>query len=127
MLGELDPASRPKTRSRNKLILNMNKLLNPSLNIKGVTITDDNSADEESKIDKVSTRRKEAVVKISALHPEKRKNPLQSAEDSSQPEPKLSAIFLELRNELLKQQQGKEIEVSYDEDQLLIDEAIPKK
>ena len=55
-------------------------------------------------------------MKISALQPEKRKKPLQSVEDSSHPEPKLSAIFLELRNELLEQQQEKETEVSYDED-----------
>ena len=55
----------------------------------------------------MSSRRKEAVVKSLALHLEKRKKPLQSVEDSSQPEPKLSAIFLELRNELLEQQQGK--------------------
>ena len=47
MLGELAPGWRPKTRPRNKLRLNMNKLLNPSLNIKGVTIIDDNSVDEE--------------------------------------------------------------------------------
>ena len=73
MLGELAPGWRPKTRPRNKLRLNMKKLLNPNLNVKGVTVIDDNSADEESKIDKVSSRRKEAVVKSSALHPEKRK------------------------------------------------------
>ena len=47
MPGELAPSWRPKTRPRNKLRLNMKKLLNPSLNIKGVTVIDDNSADEE--------------------------------------------------------------------------------
>ena len=39
----------------------------------------------------------------------------------------LYAIFFELRNELLKQQQEKETEISYDEDQLKINEVIPNK
>ena len=47
MMGDLAPAWRPKTRPRNKLRLNMKKLLNPSLNIKEVTVIDYNSADEE--------------------------------------------------------------------------------
>ena len=119
MMGESAPTWRPKTRPRNKLRLNMNKLLNPSLNTKEVTVLDDDSIDEKLKVDKVSSkRRKEAVAKTSSFHPAKAKRSLQSVEDSSQPKPKLSAIFLGLRNELLKQQQAKEAKVSYDEDQL---------
>ena len=94
MMGELAPAWRPKTRPRNKLRLSMKKLLNPSLNTKEVTVLDDVSSDEKPNIDKVSSKRKkEAVVRCSALHPAKGKKSLQSVEDSSQPKPKLSAIF----------------------------------
>ena len=74
-----------------------------------------------------SKGKKEAAVRSLALHPAKEKKSLQSVEVSSHTETKLFAIFVELRNELLKQQQEKETEVSYDEDQLLIDETIPKE
>ena len=47
MMGESTPAWRPKTRPRNKLSLNMKKLLNPRLNTKEVTVLDDDSADEK--------------------------------------------------------------------------------
>ena len=94
MMEELATSWSPRTRSRNKLRLNMKKLLNPSLNVKGVTVLDDNSADEESKIDKGSSRKKEAVVRSSVLHPAKGKKSLQSVEDSSHIETRLSAIFV---------------------------------
>ena len=105
----------------------MKKLLNPSLNTKEVTVLDEVSSDDEKpKIDTLSSKKKKgAVVRSSVLHPAKGKKSLQSVEDSSQHEPKLSTIFLELRNELLEQQQEKKTKVSYDEDQLLIDEATP--
>ena len=78
------------------------------------------------KVDQVSSKRKkETVAKTSSFHPAKEKNPLQSVADSSQPEPKLSTIFLELRNDLFKQQQVKEVEVPYVEDQQLQEEATP--
>ena len=78
MMGELAPTWRPKTRSRNKLRLSMKKLLNPSLNTKEVTVLDDVSSDEKPKIDKVSSKRKkEAVVRSSALHRAKEKRSLQ--------------------------------------------------
>ena len=104
MMGELTPAWRPKTRPRNKLRLSMKKLLNPSLNTKDVTVLDDVSSDDEKpKSDKVSSKKKkEAVVRDSALQPAKGKKSSQSVEDSSHTEIKLSVIFVELRNELLK-------------------------
>ena len=43
-------------------------------------------------------------------------------EESSLTQTKLSAVFLELRDEMSKEQQRKEIEVSYSEGQQLIDE-----
>ena len=78
MMGELAPAWRPKTRSRNKLRLFMKKILNPSLNTKEVTVLDDVSSDEKAKIDKESSKRKkEAVVRSSSLHRAKEKRSLQ--------------------------------------------------
>ena len=47
MLGELAPVWRPKTRPRNKLRLNMKKLLNPKLNKERVTVIYDSSSDEK--------------------------------------------------------------------------------
>ena len=98
MMGELASTCRPKTRPRNKLRLNMKKLLNHRLNTKEVTVLDNDSSDEK---------------------------PLKIVEESSLTETKLSAIFLELRGEMLKEQQKKETEVSYSEDKLLIDEIAP--
>ena len=78
------------------------------------------------KVDQVSSKRKkETVAKNSSFHPAKEKKSLQSVADSSQPEPKLSAIFLELRNDLFKQQQVKETEMPYVEDHQLEEEATP--
>ena len=47
MIGELASTWRPKTRPRNKLRMNMKKLLNPRLNTKEVTVLDDDSLDEK--------------------------------------------------------------------------------
>ena len=77
MLGELAPGWRPKTRSRNKLRLNMKKLLDPSLNIKGVTVLDDISSDEKLEIYEISIKRKKtAAAKTSYFHPAKAKRSL---------------------------------------------------
>ena len=57
MVGELTPGWRPKTRPRNKLKLNMKKLLNPKLN-KGVTMIDDSSSDEKLDVDKGDSKGK---------------------------------------------------------------------
>ena len=47
---------------------------------------------------------------------------MKATKEISLTDTKLSAVFLELRSELLKQQQEKEVEVSHSEDQHLIDE-----
>ena len=84
----------------------MKKLLNPRLNTQKVTVLDDISSDEEPEIDEMSIRReKTAAAKTSSSHPTKLKGSSQSVKELvkelSQPEPKLSAIFLEIRNKLL--------------------------
>ena len=52
MVGEFAPGWRPKTRSKNKLRLNMKKLLNPKLNTEEVTVLDNSSSDEKLEIGK---------------------------------------------------------------------------
>ena len=47
MLGEIGIAWRPKTRPKNKLRLNMKKLLNPKLAKKKITVIEDSSSQEE--------------------------------------------------------------------------------
>ena len=47
MLGEIGTAWRPKTRPKNKLRLNMKKLLNPKLSQKNITVIEDSSSQEE--------------------------------------------------------------------------------
>ena len=47
MLGGIGAGCRPKTRSKNKLILNMKKLLNPKLAQKKITMIEDSSSQEE--------------------------------------------------------------------------------
>ena len=98
MLGDFAPGWRPKTRPRNKLRLNMKKILNPRLNTKEVTVLDDDSLDEK---------------------------PLKTVKVSSLTDTKLYVVFLELRGELLKEEQQKETEVSYSEDQHLMDKSTP--
>ena len=104
MLGYLAPRWRPKTRPKNKLRLNMKKLLNPRLNTKEVTVLDDDSSDEKPK------NEKKAVLKTPVSHHTKVKNPLKSAEEIGLTDTKLSSVFLELRGELLKEEQQKETE-----------------
>ena len=48
MLGEIGVGWRPKTRPKNKLRLNMQKLLNPKLAQKKITVIEDSSSQEES-------------------------------------------------------------------------------
>ena len=47
MLGEIGTTWRPKTRSKNKLRLNMKKLLNPKLDENKITVIEDCSCQEE--------------------------------------------------------------------------------
>ena len=103
MVGEAASYWRPKTRAKNKLRLNMKKLLNPRLNTNEVTILDDLSSDEKPEVDKVSRKgKKQTVSKASSLHLAREKRSSLSVRDSSQPEPKLSEIYLELRNDLFQ-------------------------
>ena len=51
-------------------------------------------------------RKKTAAAKISPSHPTKVKGLSQSVKELIQPQPQWSAIFLEIRNELLEQQQA---------------------
>ena len=99
----------------------MKKLLNPRLNSKEVTVLDDDSSDEKPKIEK------EAVLKSSDSDHTKGKNPLKSTKEISLTDTKLSTVFMELRGELLEEEQQKETEVSYSKDQLLIDEDITEE
>ena len=57
----------------------------------------------------------------------KRKKPLKLEEESSLTETKLSHVFLEIRGQMLKEQQKDEIEVSHSENKLLIDENVPSE
>ena len=95
------PYWRPKTRPTNKLRWNMKRLLNPKLNSKQETVSNDTSSNEEPKIGKIN-------IKI------KRK--------TGQPESELFTIFLEIRNELIKQQQKEKAEIPPVEDQEWEDE-----
>ena len=106
MVGELAPGWRPKTRPKNKLRLNMKKMLNPKLNTEEVTMIDTSSSDEK-------------------LKSSKGKKSLKTVEESSFTQTKLSAVFLELRGEMLKEQQKEEMEASYSENKLLMDENAP--
>ena len=47
MLGEIGVGWRPKTRPKNKLSLNMKKILNPKLVQEKITIVEDSSSQEE--------------------------------------------------------------------------------
>ena len=69
MMGELAPAWNPKTRTTNKLKLNLKKLLNPRLDSKEVTVLDDVSLEEKPEIDKVSgIKSKETVIKAPSFY-----------------------------------------------------------
>ena len=69
-----------------------------------------------------------AVAKDSSTHPAKVKRPSQSIKELGQPEPKLSTMFFEIKNELLEQHQAKEAEVPNIECQSLrVDEVIPEE
>ena len=55
----------------------------------------------------------------------KGKIPLKSEKESSLTETKLSDVFLEIRSQMLKEQQEGEIEVSHSENKLMVDENVP--
>ena len=68
------------------------------------------------------------VSKASSSHPAKVERSSQSIKELGHPEPKLSTMFFEIKNELLEQQQAKEAEVPNIECQSLrVDEVIPEE
>ena len=85
----------------------MKKLLKPKLNIEGVNMIDTSSSDEKLESSKGDS---------------KMKKPLKTEEESSLTETKLSDVFLEIRRQMLKEQQKDEIEVSHSENKLMVDE-----
>ena len=126
MVGETTSYWRPKTRSNNKLRLNMKKLLNPRLNTNEVTVLDDVSPDEKPEVKKVSRKEKKpAATKASYVHPAEVKSSSKSLEDSSKPAFKLSEMFFEIRRDLLKQPQLKKeapsVEVTGEENPSIVD------
>ena len=88
----------------------MKKILNPKLNTAGVTMIDTSSSEEnlESSTGKI-----------------KGKKPLKTVEGSILTQTKLSAVFLELRDEMLKEQKKEEVDASYSENKLLMDGNTP--
>ena len=83
MLGEFAPGWRPKTRPKDKLRLNMKKLLNPHLNVEGVTILDELSSDEKAESKKLIPKmKKTTAAKASPGQPAQTKKSVQSIEES---------------------------------------------
>ena len=90
----------------------MKKLLNPKLNTTEVTMINTSSLE---------------VNLESSKGKSKGKKPLKTIEESSLTQTKLSAVFLELRDEMLKEQQKEEVDASYSENKMLMDENAPDK
>ena len=81
MLGDISIVWRPKTRPRNKLRVNMKRLLNPKLSKQRVTVIDDSSSDEKLNDDKGDS---------------KGKSPMELERESILTDTKISDIFLEV-------------------------------
>ena len=81
MLGEIAAVWRPKTRPKNKLRLNIKKLLNPKLTKERVTIIYDSSSKEKLNDDKDDS---------------KGKKPIESKREFVMIDTKISDIFLEV-------------------------------
>ena len=68
MLGEVGVGWRPKTRPKNKLRLNMKKLLNPKLAQEKITISKDSSSQEDFEEDeslnakKVKSKKQDSLI-----------------------------------------------------------------
>ena len=109
----------------------MKKLLNPRLNTNEVTVLDDVSPDKNPEIKKASRKgKKPAAIKAPYVHPAEVKSSSKSLEDSSKPASKLSAIILEIKDKLLKQQQEEKAKICpvenqewEEEDELILKEA----
>ena len=110
MLGEIAPVWRPKTRPKNKLRLNMKKLLNPKLVKEKVTLIEDSSS--KDKFDDVEDGSKD-------------KKPIESKVKSVMTDTKISNIFLEIRNQMLQEQQQSEVKSSCLEKKEMVEEKSP--
>ena len=112
MLGEIAAIWRPKTKPKNKLRLNMKKLLNPKLTKERVTVIDDSSFEEKLNDDKDES---------------KGKRPIESKRESILTDTKISNIFLEVRIQMLQEQQEGEIKSSDSEKKVMVEEKVPCK
>ena len=92
MLGEIGAVWRPKTRPKNKLRLNMKKLLNPKLAKEQVTAIEDSSSQEE--LDGSEDDSKEVM---------KDKKPKGLKNKSVFIDTKISDIFMEIRNQMIQE------------------------
>ena len=64
MVGEFAPGWRPTTRSKNKLRMNMKKILNPKLNTEEVTVLDTSSSDEKLESSKGKSKGKKPLKTV---------------------------------------------------------------
>ena len=101
MLGEVGEIWRPKTRPKNKLRLNMNKLLNPKLAKEKVIVIEDSSSQE--KLEDSEDDNKEVM---------KGKKPIVSKDKPVFTDTEISYIFMKVRNEMIQEQQQNDIKSS---------------
>ena len=109
----------------------MKRLLNPKLNSKQETVLIDTSSNEEAEIGKKDNKSKgkSAARPSSSSQPAKVKGS-KSVKELRQPKSELSAIILEIKNKLLKQQQEEKAKICpvenqewEEEDELILREA----
>ena len=101
MLGELGAVQRPKTRPKNKLRLNMKKLLNPKLAKEKVTVIEYSSSQE--KLEDSEDDNKEVM---------KGKKTIVLKEKPVFTDTKISDIFMEVRKQMIQEQQQNDIKSS---------------
>ena len=94
MFGEIGTAWRPKTRPKNKLILNMKKMLNPKLAKKKITVIEDSSSQEE--LEDIKDKKEKDM---------KGKKLMVSEDKSSFTETKILEIFQEVQKKVILDQQ----------------------
>ena len=84
----------------------MKKLLNPKLNKERVTVIDDSSFEEKLNNDKGDS---------------KGKRKMESERESTLTDTKISDIFIEVRSQMLQEQQEHEIKGSYSEENVMVE------
>ena len=113
MLGEVRAVWRPKTRLKNKLRLNMEKLLNPILADEKFIVIEDSSSQE--KLDGSEDESKDVM---------KGKKLVVSKDKSVFTDTKISDIFMEIRNQMIQEQQQSDVKSSCMEKREVIEDAI---